>query len=63
MLFWGVWTRPKIPKSWDLDFGAFKIMKSEFHCTNLKQKNPTELFGSSFRIISITTRSNNGGKT
>ena len=54
---WGVWTRPKIPKSWNLEFGAFKIMKSGLYCTNVKQKNPTELSGSSFLIIYITKKS------
>ena len=63
MLVWGeVWTRPKITKSWNLEFGAFKIMKSGFYCTNLKQKNPTELSAPSFRIMYITKKSKIGVK-
>ena len=35
---------------------GLKIMRPGFYCTNLKQKNPTELSGSSFIIIYIAKK-------
>ena len=47
-----VWTRPRIPKSWNLEFGAFKIKKSGFYCTNLRQNNSRKLWKVLFKHLS-----------
>ena len=52
MLVWGVWTRPKIQKSWNLKFWALKVMKSLFYCTNLKPINSRKLLKVLFKHIS-----------
>ena len=50
--FWGLVTGSKTKKSWKLEFRAFKIMKSAFYCTNLKQINSRKLLNSLFKYIS-----------
>ena len=42
----------KIHKSWNLAILDFKIMKSGFHCTNLKQSNSRKLLNLLFKHIS-----------
>ena len=41
--FWGLVTGSKIYESWNLEFGAFEIIKSNFDGTNLKQINSRKL--------------------
>ena len=41
----------KTKKSWTLEFWAFKIMKSGFYCTNLKQINSRKLLNPLFTHI------------
>ena len=45
-------TGSKIHKSWNLEFWAFKIMKSWFDCTNLEQINSRKLLNLLFNHIS-----------
>ena len=45
-------TGSKTKQSWNLEFGAFKIMTSGFYCTNLKQINSRKLSNLLFKHIS-----------
>ena len=52
----GAWWRvQKVQKSWSLEFWAFKIMKSEFYCANLKQIDSRKLLKIRFKHISPLT--------
>ena len=47
--FWGLVTGSKTKKSMNLEFWAFKIMKSGFYCTNLKQIDSRKLLDLLFK--------------
>ena len=51
--FWGLVTGSKIPKSWNLEFWAFKIMKSGFYYTDPEQINSRKLLKVLFKNISL----------
>ena len=43
----------KIKKSWNFEFGASKIMKSDFYYTKMKQKKTIEILNILFEYLSI----------